>query len=129
MYAEGVLKGRLTLNRFVDVVSTTPAKIMGLYPTKGALAPGADADVVVFDPDLEKTLTPANLYHPADYSPFEGMRVRGWPTLTMVRGRVVMRDNRLLAEKGWGRYVERGPVDAPIRMKENRHAQRHVVGL
>jgi dihydropyrimidinase len=107
LFTEGVLTGRLSLNKFVDVVSTAPAKIMGLYPRKGTLAPGSDADVVILDPDLEKSITSGNLAQNADYSPYEGMRVRGWPILTMVRGRVVMQQGRLIAEKGWGEYVHR----------------------
>ena len=80
---------------------------MGLYPRKGTLAPGSDGDVVILDPGLEKTLTPGNLAQNADYSPFEGVRVRGWPAVTLVRGRIVMQGGRLLAEKGWGEYVGR----------------------
>jgi dihydropyrimidinase len=107
IFSEGVLTGRLSLNRFVDVVSTAPATIMGLYPRKGTLAPGSDADVVILDPNLEKIITPGNLAHNADYSPYEGMGIRGWPVATMVRGRVVMQQGRLLADKGWGQYVLR----------------------
>jgi len=107
MFSEGVLQGRLSLNRFVELVATAPAKIMGLYPHKGTLAIGSDADVVIFDANKEKTITPDNLHHPADYSPYEGVRVRGWPVLTMVRGQVVMQQDRLLATKGWGAYVNR----------------------
>jgi dihydropyrimidinase len=107
LFSEGVLKGRLSLNRFVEIVSTAAAKIMGLYPRKGALEPGSDADVVILDPSLEKTITPATLFHNADYSPYAGMRVRGWPVATLVRGKVVMQQGRLLAEKGWGDYVHR----------------------
>jgi dihydropyrimidinase len=69
IFSEGVLKGRLSLNRFVNVVSTAPARIMGLYPRKGTLAPGSDADVVILNPEHEKTITPAILHHNADYSP------------------------------------------------------------
>ena len=72
MFSEGVLPGRISLNRFVELVSTAPARLMGLFPRKGRLAPGADADVVVFDPDAEKIITPKNLRQNADYSPFEG---------------------------------------------------------
>jgi dihydropyrimidinase len=107
IFSEGVAKGRLSPNRFVEVVSSAPAKIMGLYPRKGTLAPGSDADVVVFDPGKEKVITPGNLFHNADYSPYDGMSVRGWPRVTLVRGRIVMEDNRLVAEKGWGRYIAR----------------------
>jgi dihydropyrimidinase len=118
LFSEGVLRGRLTLGRFVEVVSTTPAKIMGLYPRKGTLAPGSDGDVVILDPDLEKIITPGNLSQNADYSPFEGMRVRGWPAVTMVRGRIVMQRGRLLAEKGWGEYVERNLLPEGLYDKE-----------
>jgi len=107
MFSEGVLQGRLSLNRFVELVATAPAKIMGLYPRKGTLAIGSDADVVIFDANKEKTITAGNLHHPADYSPHEGMRVRGWPVLTMVRGQVVMQQDRLRAAKGWGTYLNR----------------------
>lgn len=107
LFSEGVLKGRLSLNRFVEVVSTSPARIMGLYPRKGMLAPGSDADVVIFDPRIERTITPDTLFHNADYSPYEGMRVRGWPVVTTVRGKIVVQHGRLLAEKGWGKYVHR----------------------
>ncbi len=107
LFSEGVLKNRISLNRFVEVVSTAPARLMGLFPKKGRLAPGADADVVIFDPRTEKTIRPDILRQNADYSPYAGMRVRGWPVLTIVRGRVVVREGRLLAEPGWGRYIPR----------------------
>jgi dihydropyrimidinase len=123
IFSEGVLKSRLSLNRFVDVVSTAPARIMGLYPRKGTLAPDSDADIVIFDPNLEKTVTPNNLYHNADYSPYEGMRVRGWPVFTLVRGRVVMQQNQLLAEKGWGEYVPRHLMTDNTARKETQYEQ------
>ncbi len=107
LFSEGVLKKRISLNRFVEVVSTAPAKLMGLFPRKGNLAPGADGDVIIFDPDLEKTLTPNVLRQNADYSPFEGRKVRGWPTTTIVRGRVVVQKGQLLVEEGWGQYMSR----------------------
>jgi dihydropyrimidinase len=107
LFSEGVLKNRISLNRFVDVVSTAPAKLMGLFPRKGNLAPGADGDVVIFDPNAEKIISPTTLRQNADYSPFEGRAVRGWPTTTIVRGRIVFRDGRLTVEKGWGRYIHR----------------------
>jgi dihydropyrimidinase len=112
LFSEGVLKSRLSINRFVDLASTTPARIMGLYPRKGTLAPGSEADVVILDPGLEKTITPEALFHNADYSPYEGMRIRGWPLATLVRGKVVMDHGRLLAEKGWGQYIPRRPCHA-----------------
>jgi len=107
LFSEGVLPGRISLNRFVEVVSTAPARLMGLFPRKGHLAPGADADVIVFDPNVEKIITPKSLRQNADYSPFEGRRVRGWPVVTVVRGRVVVQQEHLLVEKGWGQYISR----------------------
>ncbi|MBW2366338.1 MAG: dihydropyrimidinase [Deltaproteobacteria bacterium] len=107
MFSEGVLKGRLSLNRFAALVATEPARIMGLYPKKGSLIPGADADLVIFDPDQEKVITPDILHDAGGYSPYEGMTVCGWPMLTMVRGKVVMDRGRLTAGKGWGRFVSR----------------------
>ena len=111
IFSDGVLSKRLSLNRFVEVVSTAPAKRMGLYPRKGTLTPGADADIIVFDPNREKTVTPDHLYHNADYSPYDGWQVRGWPTLTRVRGRIVMQQNRLTVKKGWGQYIDRRQSD------------------
>lgn len=107
MFSEGVLRDRISLNRFVDVVSTAPARFMGLFPRKGHLSPGADADVVVFNPKAERILTPKTLRQNADYSPFEGRRVYGWPSVTIVRGRIVAQEGRLMVEKGWGHYIHR----------------------
>lgn len=107
MFSEGVLQNRISLNRFVEVVSTAPAKLMGLFPRKGNLAPGADGDLVVFDPNVEKIITPNILRQNADYSPFEGRLVRGWPTATVVRGRIVVQEGQLMVEKGWGHYISR----------------------
>ena len=107
MFSEGVLQDRISLNRFVEVVSTAPARLMGLFPRKGSLTQGSDADVVVFDPKVEKTITSKILRQNADYSPFEGRRVRGWPVVTIIRGRVVVQQGKLLVEKGWGQYIRR----------------------
>ncbi|MBW1635129.1 MAG: dihydropyrimidinase [Deltaproteobacteria bacterium] len=107
LFSEGVLKNRISLNRFVEVVSTAPAGLMGLSPRKGSLDPGGDGDVVIFDPNIEKTITPDILRQNADYSPFEGRVVRGWPTTTIVRGTVVVQNGQLLVEKGWGQYISR----------------------
>ena len=112
MHSEGVLQDRISLNRFVEVVSTAPARLMGLFPRKGHLTPGADADVVIFDPNAEKVISPQNLRQNADYSPFEGRRVRGWPTVTIVRGRVVVDRGQMVIEKGWGQFIDRGQSTA-----------------
>ena len=110
LFSEGVLGRKISLNRFVEVVSTTPAKLMGLFPEKGNLNPGADGDVIIFDPALEKRITPESLRQNADYSPYEGRLVRGWPTTTMIRGQLVVHENKLLVHRGWGQFVYRKPT-------------------
>ena len=106
-YSEGHAKGRLTLERFVDVFSTNPAKLMGLYPRKGAIAVGSDADLAVWDPDAERTIALDDLHHESDYSPWEGWKVRGWPTATVLRGKVVVENGALLGSPDDGRWLPR----------------------
>jgi dihydropyrimidinase len=104
-----VVDGRMSVSQWIDVCCTAPAKLFGLYPAKGRIAVGADADIVVFDPNAERPLVPEKLHMNVDYSPYEDLIVRGWPALVMVRGRVVARDGEPVGEAGWGRYVVRGP--------------------
>ena len=89
MYTEMVGKRGYSLSRFVDLVSTNAAKIMGLYPRKGAIAAGSDADIVVLDPADKRVITAADL-HEADYTPWEGHKMEAWPCLTVLRGKVVV---------------------------------------
>jgi dihydropyrimidinase len=105
-YSEGVAKGRMSLERFVEVFSTNPARLMGLYPRKGLLAVGSDADLVLWDPDAEWTITMDDLHHEGDYSPWEGWPVRGRPRTTVLRGRLVVEDGRLVGEPR-GEFLER----------------------
>jgi dihydropyrimidinase len=107
LFSEGVSKGRIDLNTFVAVSATNHAKTYGLYPRKGTIAIGSDADIAIWDPLLRQTITNANQGHGADYTPYEGFEVTGWPVLTMVRGRVVMRDGALHSSEPSGRYVSR----------------------
>ncbi|RPI78812.1 MAG: dihydropyrimidinase [Desulfobacteraceae bacterium] len=107
LFSEGVIKKRLSLERFVDAVATRPAKIMGLYPRKGDLCPGADADVVILDPRKQVFIRHSELHDAVDYTPFEGFKVQGWPILTMVRGQVLVKDNIFMGEKGFGRFLPR----------------------
>jgi dihydropyrimidinase len=109
VFSEGVAAGRIDLNTFVRLTATNPAKLFGLYPRKGTLAPGADADIVLWDPARRVTIDNAMLHHAIDYTPYQGMEIRGWPVATIARGRVVMRDGRVQAEPGEGRFLARGP--------------------
>ena len=107
LFSEGVVKGRIDLNRFVALASTNHAKIYGLYPRKGTIAVGADADIAIWDPSRKVTLTHELLRDGSDYTPYEGLEVTGWPVLTMVRGRTIVRDGELVGEKGFGTYLPR----------------------
>ena len=106
LFSEGVLKSRLTLPRFVQVAAEAPARLMGLE-RKGDIAPGYDADVVIMDPSVERSLTAGRLHQATDYTPFEGIVVRGWPRDVWVRGQAVVRKERFVGEKGCGRFVAR----------------------
>ena len=115
LFSEGVSKGRIDLNRFVALSSTNHAKTYGLYPRKGTIAIGSDADIAIWDPERRLTLTHDLLQDGSDYTPYEGIEITGWPVLTMVRGRVVMRDGVVVGPKGYGTYLtrERSPYAAP----------------
>jgi dihydropyrimidinase len=106
-YSEGVASGRMSLRRFVDVWATNPARITGLYPQKGVLARGSDADVVLWDPEARWTITMDDLHHDGDYSPWEGWEVTGRPVTTILRGAVVVDRGRLLAGSPGGRFTKR----------------------
>lgn len=107
LFSEGVMKGKIDIKIFVDIVSTNPAKIFGIYPKKGSISAGADADIIIIDPEKEVTLSKAMLHENVDYTPYEGIKLRGYPVLTMVRGKVVARDNVFVGEKGYGEYLYR----------------------
>jgi dihydropyrimidinase len=106
-FSEGYVKGRMSLERFAAVFSTNPAKLMGLYPRKGAIAAGSDADLAVWDPDVTRTIALDDLHHDSDYSPWEGWEVTGWPVATVLRGKVVVEGDRLLGSPGDGRWLPR----------------------
>jgi dihydropyrimidinase len=110
LYSEGVLPGRISLKRFVEVTSTHAAKLFGLYPRKGDIAVGADADLVIFDPNLERRIDNSMLKSNSDYSPFEGWDVTGWPILTMRRGEIVFRDGDVIGIPGSGNLLKRARV-------------------
>lgn len=110
LFSEGVSKGRISASRFVELTSTNPARIFGLYPQKGSLKVGADADLVFFDPEAEAVIDATDLHSAVDYNPFEGMALKGLPVLTVSRGEVVARDGEPTAVRGRGRRVERSPI-------------------
>jgi dihydropyrimidinase len=107
LWTHGVRERRISENLFVAVLSTNQAKVHGMAGRKGAIAPGADADIVVWDPELEITATQANRHGNVDYTPYEGMTFTGGPAAVYVRGRLAYRDGEVLAEPGSGRYVHR----------------------
>ncbi len=109
LYHFGVRSGRLSLPQFVERTSTAAARRFGLYPRKGSLMPGADADLVLFDPELSVTLSAATLHQNCDYTPFEGWTVIGWPRMVLSRGEVIVRDGQCIARPGRGEYLKRAP--------------------
>ncbi|MEQ4537480.1 MAG: dihydropyrimidinase [Billgrantia sp.] len=113
LWEEGVNRGRLTLNEFVAVTSTNTAKLFNMYPQKGSITVGADADIVVWDPKGARTISAETHHMNVDFNIFEGRQVTGIPSHTLTRGKVVWRNGELKAERGAGRYVSR-PAFAPV---------------
>ena len=103
----GVRGGRITLNRMVELLSTNPAKYFGLYPRKGTIAVGSDADIVVFDPDKRVTLSAERSHSRVDYNLYEGTEVTGAPEVVLVRGKVIVEAGELVGQPGDGRFVKR----------------------
>jgi dihydropyrimidinase len=108
----GVAAGRLTWSELVRLMASNPAKIFGLYPRKGALQPGADADVVVFDPSVAWTIRSVELHNIAGYTPYEGRKLQGAVRTTISRGRIVYRAGEFVGERGWGHFVRGAPFDS-----------------
>lgn len=107
IFTEGVQKGRISLERFVEVISTNAAKIFGMYPQKGSLMPGSDADIMIIDPNKSMTIAKNNLHTTAGYSPFEGMKVDCVIDTVLSRGKIVARNNEFLGNRGDGKLVFR----------------------
>lgn len=106
LFSEGVMKGRIDLSRFVALTSTNHAKVYGLYPQKGTIAIGSDADLTLWDPQARRTITNDALHHGADYTPYEGLEVQGWPVTVILRGQVAVRGG-ILEARPEGRYLTR----------------------
>ncbi|MDW8337927.1 MAG: dihydropyrimidinase [Thermoleophilia bacterium] len=103
----GVRAGRISLNRMVELLATNPAKLFGLYPRKGTIAPGSDADIVIFDPERRHLISAATHHSKSDYNLYEGIEVTGTPEVVLLRGHVLVENGELVAEPGIGQFVER----------------------
>lgn len=107
MFSEGVLKGRLSVSRLAAVTSTNAARIFGMYPKKGIIAPGSDADMVLVDPGREIILSVKDSFIDVDWCPYEGMKVCGIPILTILRGKVIVEDRKFVGQRGAGQFIQR----------------------
>jgi dihydropyrimidinase len=107
IYHHGVNTGKLSLNRFVELTSTTPARLFGMYPKKGEIAPGSDADLVLWDPNATHTISSKTHHMRVDYSMFEGFQVRGNAHTVFSRGRIIVEDGQFLGKPGEGRFLKR----------------------
>jgi len=109
LFSEGVGKGRISLDRFVRLTSTNPAKLYGLYPQKGSLSIGADADLAIWDPNSIVTICNSDLHHNVDYTPYEGRVVTGWPKIVLSRGKIIVADGQCKGVVGQGQFLRCGP--------------------
>ncbi|WP_336801035.1 dihydropyrimidinase [Kaistia sp. MMO-174] len=107
LFSKGVSEGRISVNEFVALTSTNHARMYGLYPRKGSIAAGFDADIVLWDPNRKEVIRQERMHHAADYTPYEGMEVTGWPVMTLLRGKPVFEEGRILGEVGDGRFLAR----------------------
>lgn len=119
LFSEGVTRGRIGIERFVALSSTNHARLYGLYPRKGVIAPGADADLVLWDPAKVAPITQSRLHHGADYTPYEGLEITGWPVLALLGGQTVMRDGEPVSPTPHGRYLarDRSPQPDPMQAR------------
>ncbi len=112
LYTTGVLTGKLSLQQFVAVTATNPAKIFGLYPRKGTIAVGSDADLVIWDPKAKSVISARTHHQHCDSTPYEGIEIQGKPEMVLANGRVVVKEGRVLAERGQGHFLPRGNLAA-----------------
>lgn len=109
LFSEGVNKGRISANKFVEVLSTNPAKLFGMFPQKGTIAIGTDADIVIFDPNEQHTISAPKHHMNVDYSAYEGWKLTGKCKTVLLRGKIAIDNNQCLVEKGYGKYIKRKP--------------------
>jgi dihydropyrimidinase len=114
LYTEGVHKGRITLNKYVEVACTNPAKIFGIFPRKGTIAVGSDADIVIFDPDEKHKLSVKTHHMNVDYSGYEGWELTGKVKTVVLRGKVAIENNQCKIDKGYGKFIRRNKVSQLI---------------
>jgi dihydropyrimidinase len=110
LFSEGVRTGRISLERFVALTAANPARLFGLYPRKGTIAVGSDADLLILDPQVRRTIDGRSMRSRAGYSAYDGHEVYGWPRFTVRRGEVVLADGEVLAQPGSGQWLSRGPA-------------------
>jgi dihydropyrimidinase len=114
LFSEGVNKGRISLNKFVEVTSTNAAKIFGMFPRKGCIAPGSDADIIIFDPEKEHTISSKTHHMNVDYSAYEGFKVKGKTQTVILRGKVAVENQILKVNPGYGKFIHREKVNGII---------------
>jgi dihydropyrimidinase len=111
LFSEGYTKGRISLNHFVALAATNVSKIYGMDHRKGSITEGKDADIAIWDPDVQRTIRAEDMHDGMDFTPYAGMEIRGWPTTVIQRGNVIVEDDKLLAERGCGEFIPRRKID------------------
>jgi len=106
LFSEGVLKNKISINKFVEITSSKPAKIYGLYPKKGSILIGADADLVIWDSNIKKIIRNIDLNHSVDYTPYENMLVNAWPNTVICRGSIIIQEGNLVTKRGHGKFLK-----------------------
>jgi dihydropyrimidinase len=114
LYSEGVNKGKITLNKYVEVACTNPAKIFGMFPRKGTIGINSDADLVIFDPNEKHSISASSHHMNVDYSAYEGWELTGKIKTVLLRGKLAVKDNKCILEKGYGQFIKRSKVDGKI---------------
>ena len=123
LFSEGVMKGRITIERFVALTATNHARMYGMLPRKGTIAVGADADLAIWNPDCERTITYSMLHDNVGYTPYEGRTLKGWPETVLSRGRVAVHLGQLHVERGSGEFVVRSTPEPVLRKRLNGNPQ------
>lgn len=117
LFSEGVKKGKISINQFVEITSTRAAKLFGLYPKKGTIAIGADADIVLFNPEVERIISAESHHMAVDYNPFEGMEIEGEPITVLSKGEYVIKNKVFVGKAGNGQYLKRAKYGEVIPAK------------